>query len=198
MIGPTIILGLLSWSLTSARPPQDEAPRAVDVGTDGLRPLPRAQGLPDPVPKVVDPVGIRISDIRVDDEVVPVGVEADGSFEVPAVNEVGWYRFGSNAGDPGSTVLAAHISYDGVDGVFRHLSSVSPGARVEIEMADGAVVEYRVVEMAEYDKAELPVDDLFSEFGDDRLVLITCGGTFNPSLRSYDSNVVVHAVPIAG
>jgi hypothetical protein len=27
-----------------------------------------------------------------------------------------------------------------------------------------------------------------------QLRLITCGGTFNPALRSYESNVVVYAV----
>lgn len=169
-----------------------------EVVTDGLRPLPRARGLPDPVAEAVGPVGIRIADIGVDGDVVPVGVEADGSLEVPEVSEVGWYRFGSNAGDPGSTVVAAHIAYDGVDGIFRHLSSVSPGAKVELDMADGAVVEYRVTEVVQYDKTDLPVADLFSESGGDRLVLITCGGTFNPRLRSYDSNVVVHAVPTTG
>lgn len=176
----------------------DGAPASTDrLETDGLRPLPPAQGLPDRVANVPGPTSLRIADIRVDGDVVPVGVEADGSLEIPRAREVGWYRFGSNAGEPGSTVLAAHISYDGVDGVFRHLSSVSPGAAVELEVADGAVIDYRVVDVVEYGKAELPVDELFSESGSDRLVLITCGGTFNPRLRTYDSNVVVHAVPAA-
>lgn len=227
VVGPMLILALFALSAASAPQTPEGSPAAVEAGgptdsdddasdvivdevgdgtgaastavaTNGLRPLPRAQGLPDQVAEVAGPVRIRIADVRVDGDVVPVGVQDDGSLEVPAAHEVGWYRFGPNAGEPGSTVLAAHISYDGVDGVFRRLSSVSLGAVAQIEMADGAVVEYRVVDVVEYGKAELPVDDLFSESGDDRLVLITCGGTFNPHLRSYDSNVVVHAVPVTG
>ncbi len=227
VVGPVIILALFAWAAASAPTApavsstvvatesstggEDDASGSVPgatidrariaagpAATTGLRPLPRAQGLPEQVADPGGPVSIRIADIGVDGNVVPVGVEADGSYEVPAAREVGWYRFGSNAGEPGSTVLAAHISYDGVDGVFRHLSSVSPGAAVEIGAADGSTIEYRVVDIIEYGKAELPVDELFSESGDDRLVLITCGGTFNPRLRSYDSNVVVHAVPITG
>lgn len=196
LVGATVVLVFGAWVATTRPLAPSISSVAVESAEPGLRPLPRAQGVPGPASKLPGPVGIRIADIRVDHGVVPVGVETDGSLEVPAVGEVGWYRFGSNAGEPGSTVLAAHVAFDGVDGVFRHLSSVSAGAEIELDLADGGVARYRVVEMAEYGKAELPVDALFAESGDDRLVLITCGGSFNPQLRSYDANVVVHAVPI--
>jgi len=32
--------------------------------------------------------------------------------------------------------------------------------------------------------------------GDAPLVLITCGGSFNPQIRHYRDNIVVYAVPI--
>ncbi len=220
IVGPLVILGLFAWSAAGRQSPSGDSEPAVpaaaaavaqetaggngsdtigsevtegDTGTDRIRRLPQAQGLPEREPDASAPIGIRIADIGIDGDVVPVGVESDGAFEVPAVHQVGWYRFGSSAGQAGSTVLAAHISYDGIDGVFRHLESVTVGAAVDVDMADGSVERYEVVDVVEYHKSDLPVEDLFAESGSDRMVLITCGGTFNPRLRSYDSNVVAYA-----
>ena len=36
---------------------------------------------------------------------------------------------------------------------------------------------------------------VFARDGDSRLVLVTCGGRFDPARRSYDDNIVVRAVP---
>lgn len=123
-----------------------------------------------------------------------VGVEPNGEMEIPAAERVGWYRFGAGPGEQGSTVLAAHIAYGGVDGVFRSLDRVAPGEEVVVGSDDGSSRAYRVTEVVTYAKDALPAD-VFSADGDERLVLITCGGTFNPQLRSYESNVVAYAVP---
>jgi hypothetical protein len=40
------------------------------------------------------------------------------------------------------------------------------------------------------------LDRIFAKDGDPVLTLITCGGDFNRSLRSYEDNVVTYAVPI--
>ena len=47
-----------------------------------------------------------------------------------------------------------------------------------------------------YLKNELPFDTIFSREGNPVLTLVTCGGGFSQSSRSYDSNVVVYAVPV--
>lgn len=126
--------------------------------------------------------------------VEPVGVEPDGEMEIPPADRVGWYRFGAAPGEPGSAVLAAHVAFDGVDGVFRHLDRLAPGDEVVVAFDDGADERYRVTELVTFDKQALP-DDLFSRQVPERLVLITCGGEFNPSLRSYERNVVAFATP---
>jgi hypothetical protein len=41
----------------------------------------------------------------------------------------------------------------------------------------------------------VPLDALFQRTGPPRLVLLTCGGEFQPELRSYADNVVVVAEP---
>lgn len=145
------------------------------------------------------PVSLEIEDIDVTDAVVvPVGVNLDDStLEVPPADQVGWYRFGSAPGQPGSAVLAAHIAYDGVDGVFRRLEEVDVGSTVVVGFDDGTTLRYRIDELRQYDKDALP-DSLWERDGDQRLVLITCGGAFNPDLRSYESNTVAIATPLVG
>lgn len=142
------------------------------------------------------PTSLAILDIGVTDaRVIPVGVNADQSFEVPPADQVGWYRFGPTPGADGSAVLAAHIAFDGVDGVFRHLADTEVGAIVEVGFADGTSQRYRVQEVTEYDKQQLP-QSLWARSGSSQLALITCGGTFNPELRAYESNTVAIAVPL--
>jgi len=91
-------------------------------------------------------------------------------------------------------VLAGHVAFNGRDGAFRSLADVDRGARVEVTFADGSIRAFTVAGVDRYLKDRLPAD-LFRTQGDPTLTLITCGGTFQPSLRSYDSNIVVTAVP---
>ena len=144
------------------------------------------------------PVGLHLETIGVDNApVIPVGVLDNGEMEIPGATEVGWYRFGPSPGEHGSAVLAAHIAYNGRNGLFRKLDQMQQGDSFEVAYDDGTTSRFEVTEIAQYGKAELPFDRIFAKDGEAGLVLITCGGTFNESLRSYDDNIVVYAVPSA-
>jgi sortase (surface protein transpeptidase) len=144
---------------------------------------------PVPVSLTIDDIGIADAPIRA------VGVEPTGEMEIPGAEEVGWYRFGPRPGEAGSAVLAAHVAYDGDDGVFRHLATLQPGAGLTITSDDGSTEAYEVVRSAQHAKDELPFDELFRRDGPPGVALVTCGGAFDPSLRSFHDNVVVYAVP---
>jgi LPXTG-site transpeptidase (sortase) family protein len=150
------------------------------------------EGLGDPIG--FQPEKISLPSLGVDEaEIVPVGLEDNGELEVPGANGVGWYQFGAGIeGGRGSTVLATHIAYNGRDRVFRDLADTNIGEQIVVER-DGQDVVYLADSVTQYGKWDLPSDDLLSENSEERLVLITCGGSFNPSLRSYDDNVVVVA-----
>ena len=47
-----------------------------------------------------------------------------------------------------------------------------------------------------YGKLMLPRERIWRNTGPEELVLITCGGEFNPEIRSFKSNIVVYAVPV--
>jgi LPXTG-site transpeptidase (sortase) family protein len=136
-----------------------------------------------------DAIGVGVA------PVVDVGVEVDGEMEIPGATEVGWYRYGPVPGAEGSAVLAAHISWNGRDGVFRRLARAEPGQRFTVSFDDGAIAEYEVVAIRQYPKDQLP-DELFAATGEPQVVLVTCGGSFNRSLNSYDDNIVAYAVPV--
>ncbi|MDH5371739.1 MAG: class F sortase [Acidimicrobiia bacterium] len=144
------------------------------------------------------PVTLRIPAIGVEAPVKPAGVEADGEMEVPGnVTEVGWYKYGSAPGESGSAVLAAHVDLAGSGpGVFFDLRLVEPGDIILVDLDDDTTLTYRAEARTVYDKDDLPTEAIFSRQGPPILTLVTCGGGFNRSLRSYDSNVVVYAVPL--
>jgi hypothetical protein len=155
----------------------------------------RVSALPGVAP-VVAPVELWIGDITLWAPVVPVGFQPDGELQIPDETHVGWYRYGSSPGAAGSTVLAAHVSWNHTIGPFFKLGQLEPGALVKVKLADGTIRRYQVVERAQYGKHELPLDRIWTREGAETLVLMTCGGDFNRQIRHYTDNIVIYAVPI--
>ena len=167
------------------------ADRTRPVGSALLQPT-EAESEPVPVRLSVPSLGISRA------EIIDVGVEPNGEMEIPGATEVGWYRFGAVPGSTGSAVLAAHIAFNGVDGVFRRLSDIDVGETFSIEFDDGSVREFRVTETGQYGKAQIPFDRMFTRSGAPEVALVTCGGDFNRSLNSYSDNVIAFAIPLDG
>ena len=171
----------------------------VDPRVTTTTSLPAAPRPPVPAAAVVvpPPRQLRVESLGIDDPVVTVGLEDDGTLEVPAPTEVGWYRGSAVPGAPtGSAVLTAHVDYDGVPGVFLELGRLEVGAVVVTVDASGVERRYTVTERFQVAKGELPVDELFRRDGAPVLTLITCGGSFEERTRHYRDNIVVRAVPV--
>lgn len=169
-----------------------EGTRASPLWETDTSPLPR----PAPAPP---PVRLRIEEIGVDAPVVAYGVDADtGQMEVPDnVQEVAWYEHGPVPGEPGSSVLAAHVDLAGQGpGVFYRLADLDPGDVVAVDFEDGTRFTFIVAARVIYAKDQLPLDVVFAKQGPAVLTLITCGGDFDSSRSRYDSNVVVYARPV--
>lgn len=176
----------------------------ADSGGPGAALSPLAQQLGPRQSAVVEvvaprprPVGLQMQSIDVARfPVRAVGLEPDGQMEIPDETEIGWYQYGATAGQPGATVLAAHVSWNRTSGPFAQLGRVEPGERIEVTLDDGSIRHYEVTERAVYGKLELPRERLWRTTGDETLVLITCGGDYNPDIRRYRENIVVYAVPV--
>ncbi|MFP3883409.1 MAG: class F sortase [Actinomycetota bacterium] len=144
------------------------------------------------------PQRLRIDVLDIDAPVGEYGVAPSGQMDVPDnITEVGWYKYGPSPGEPGSAVLAAHVDLRGPGrGLFYELDELEIDDEVVVGYSDGESRVFRVVARSTYLKPELPLDAIFSREGDPVLTLVTCGGGFSESRGSYDSNVVVYAVPI--
>jgi hypothetical protein len=92
-------------------------------------------------------------------------------------------------------IVAGHVDsrLAGI-GMMAVLPQLTVGEPVLLRGADGRAVRYRVVARREFGKAALPADT-FARTGSPRLVLITCGGRFDPTVGSYEDNIVVYADP---
>lgn len=182
----------------SAAPPPAGAPGQDDAS--GIAPPPLqtygAKLSEQRVAAVRAPTHLRVLDIGVDGDVGAIGVGPDGQLAVPAAAAgLSWYRYGPSPGDPGSAVVAGHVDYNGAAGVFWRLDELHTGSHLEVGYDDGSSRGFTVTARTQYPKSALPLAEVFATAGQPRLVLITCGGSFDHSRKSYRDNIVVTAVP---
>ena len=144
---------------------------------------------------VARPVYLSIPAIDVHTRLIRLGLTAQHTLQVPASTAVaGWYTGSPRPGQTGSAIIAGHIdSYRG-PGVFFRLRLLRPGDRIYIRRADGTLAVFRVYAGHMYAKDRFPTRQVYGPAPDPELRLITCGGTFDPAIGSYLSNVVVYAV----
>lgn len=144
------------------------------------------------------PARLRLPRLGIDAPVVAVTVDPDGLLAVPEdPRRLGWWRGGATPGDPhGSIVIDGHVdsATSGPGALFR-LGDSRPGDDVVLTDNLGHTTTYAVVGLRRYPKATLPVADVFARDVEPRLVLVTCGGAFDPASRHYADNVVAYAVP---
>jgi hypothetical protein len=77
----------------------------------------------------------------VDAEVMGLGLEDDGTLEVPEDPDVtGWFTEGPEPGEPGEAVIAGHLdSYTG-PAVFHRLRDLERGDEITIHGDDGTFI----------------------------------------------------------
>jgi len=208
---PPVPIATIADSARNQRLGGDTVEETAASATDGaavddaieLSPLaellgPRYSTVPEEIEPRPRPVGVRSDAINIGRfPVRAVGLEDDGQLEVPDETEIGWYQYGATAGRPGATVLAAHVSWNNTTGPFFRLGTMEPGDRITVTLDDASERDYEVVERTMYDKDALPRNRIWRNTGPETLVLITCGGDFNPDIRRYRQNIVVYAVPVA-
>jgi hypothetical protein len=150
-----------------------------------------------PVAAIAAPTRLRIHAIAVDAPVVPVGVAAGGTLNIPAdPSVIGWWAGGGSPGQPtGTTVLVGHVDNAATGpGALFHLRDMRPGETITLQTG-GRTYQYVVRAMRAYAKAGLPAA-IFSQQVAARLAIVTCGGPFNPATRHYLDNIIAYAVPV--
>ena len=189
--------------VSHAAPPAGRSAVAAATTTTGARPTRATEVRNFPVGSwrrlpLSAPVRLEIPAIGVTSSLVRLGLNADGTMQVPGDFQVAeWFTGAPQPGQLGPAVIAGHVDSRTGPAVFYRLRDLRPGDEVRVVRADHRVVRFRVDSLASYPKQALPDDAVYGATTTPALRLITCAGTFDRSRRSYRDNLVVSATRVA-
>ncbi|MCZ3386284.1 MAG: class F sortase [Actinomycetia bacterium] len=178
-------------SLTTTQPSSDPSSKAT------TSPKPGASSSKAGVAR---PVAIQIPSIDVSSPLTVIGLQADGSLEVPQpgpdYDKAAWFGDSPAPGEIGPAVIEGHV--DGpVNGpsVFYRLGELQPRDRLSVTRRDGTTIRFEVYAVRLFAKSRFPTLKVYGNTAEPELRLITCGGPFDPNRdeSGYTDNVVVFA-----
>ncbi len=176
------------------------AATAASIATEpGLRTAtaaPEAAQLarPNAVPLATSGMRIRVPSIGVDAKVLNLGLNPDGTLQVPTdAADAGWWSGGAAPGRPGPAVIVGHVNWDGRSGVFASLEKLRPGAAILVSHPDGTTDRFLITRTAIYPKTAFPTQLVYGPRPAPVLRLITCIGRFDAATGHYADNLVVFA-----
>ncbi|MCZ9635050.1 class F sortase [Rhodococcus sp. BH5] len=189
------IIAALTYASGEGGPP----PAFVDSAT-GVQ-----DSLPEPVFAAVPPefgagMTMRIGDA--DGPVDPVNLVGGTTLLPPSdISRLGWYAASPLPGvdGAGSTVITGHVN-DAVqgEGYAARFVRLSVGDTVTVSV-DGEPHVYRVSQAPTMTPKGGQLPDVVNDtVGENRLVLITCGGEYVGGATGYADNIIVVAEPVAG
>jgi len=142
------------------------------------------------------PVRVRIPAIGVNAPVMEVGLNADGSVQVPplsAHNLTGWYKYGPTPGQRGASVILGHVDSAAGLSVFFRLKNLHKGEKVYVTLTDGKTAVFVIDGLQRTAKTTFPTDAVYGKLSYPGLRLITCGGSFDQATGHYADNIIVYA-----
>ena len=144
------------------------------------------------IPPGTPPLRLRIPAIAVDAPLVPLGLNDDGTLEVPRYEDAGWYTGGSRPGEIGPSVIAAHVDSTTGPAVFYRLHDLEPGDEVFVDYPD-VTVGFVVRDARSVTKTRFPTQQVYGATPAPELRLLTCAGDFDRKGRTYTANLIVWA-----
>lgn len=211
-------LALISWALTHQLSPPEApfasvAQPAQHLATGGHGPEAPARGRPalaGTAAKHARPAGLSwsrparvvIPSIGVDSQLQELGVNPDGTLQVPTgprYNEAGWFTGSPTPGQVGPAVIVGHVdARGGTPSVFFKLGALKPGDHVQVTRSDQRTVTFTVYRVERYAKDQFPTGAVYGNTAGPELRLITCGGPVDPASGRYLDNTVAYARLAAG
>ena len=203
-----LIGGLLAGSSPSPAAPVQHAPSVAVSATPVSFAYSLFRDRPSPARTVASaapttaslPRGWRlvIARIGVDALIEPVGLDRQHAMAAPGgLDDVGWYDRGPSPGQKGDAVIDGHYGLPWAPAVFRKLGTLRPGDVLLVIWPDGRRLQFRVETVASVSAGSPPPSGLFAHTGPARLSLITCGGEWVQSQRTYNERLIVTAVLVA-
>lgn len=143
------------------------------------------------------PEKIKIDQLGIVLDVVPVGVDEKGYLETPEKwNEAGWFKNGAKPSEVGNLLINAHYDDNyGRPAAFWQLKNVKLGDTVSVLDSYGRYYNYEVSNVYYVDINDPERSKVFEPYEKDKSVmtLITCGGVWVAGERTYSKRLVVNA-----
>lgn len=139
------------------------------------------------------PVRVRIPAIGVSSALMRLGLDSDGTLEVPpGAYPAGWYTGAPTPGELGPAIIAGHVNWNEDAGVFEHLNDLRPGDRVVVSRSNGSAAVFRVSRVERFAKSAFPSRAVYGNIDHAGLRLITCSG-LDEQTDLYEDNTVAFA-----
>lgn len=143
------------------------------------------------------PIRLQIPAIKVDSTLNKIGLDSTGEISTPPLakdSHAYWLTASPTPGQLGPSTIIGHVDSAAYGpGVFFRLGALRQRDTIQVSRADGTVAVFEVERVVEYKKNDFPTQAVYGNTDNAALRLITCGGLFNPSQHSYESNIVAYA-----
>jgi len=192
LLGLALISAAIAWLATPRT--GGGAPGRPAVPLAGGTPVATVRPAAPPRRRAALPVRLEIAAIGVRAPVIRLGLNRDGSLEVPTrFDETGWWAGGARPGELGPAVIAGHVDSRTGPAVFFRLGRLRPRDAIVVVRRDGSRVRFLVQRTARYRKAAFPTAAVYGPTRTPALRLITCSGAFDSASGHYVDNTVVYA-----
>jgi LPXTG-site transpeptidase (sortase) family protein len=158
------------------------------------------QGPPPPAP-----TRMVIPSLYIDAPVIEKGLTTGGQPDVPErPDQIAWYpTFSAAPGQSNNAVFAGHVDWQTregapIPGVFYRLREMKTGDLIEVTLADGKKLQYRVRANVAALYNDPQIAQVMQPTGKDVITIITCGGAWEksrsaPNGGNYTHRVIVRA-----
>ncbi|MFI1013310.1 class F sortase [Streptomyces sp. NPDC020965] len=146
-------------------------------------------------PAAAAPVEVSIPSISVTSALMRLGLNPDGTVEVPPPEKgmtAGWYTGAAVPGEPGPSVIIGHNDTKFGRAVFHDLKKIGKGADITVRNDKGAIARFTVTGTETVSKKAFPTQRVYGPTNGRELRLITCDGEFDAAGHPVD-NLIVYA-----
>lgn len=222
----TILGAALLWGVTGAAPRGGEATSATGATPTAAAGAasggPTTTSSPAATPttsrstcRAGVPTRLIYSALRVDAPFERIGLDRsqppDDSGRYPLGNprdrtKAGWYEKGPRPGSGSGTVLTNGHTYRNGSAIFTEdfAKRVAPGQVIRVVVDNGDRCTYVVRRVwrevdAKHEYPRIVAEQRLYDFtGPERLLLVTCGGSWNAAAQNYEEISIVLATPVSG
>ncbi|MFD9870832.1 class F sortase [Streptomyces niveus] len=189
-----LVVPALAALLSGCAPGPDATAPVPAPGTDTSQPTTVPESAEEPTAQAA-PTEVSIPSIGIRSSLMELGLNADGTVEVPPAEKgmtAGWYTGGAVPGEVGAAVIIGHNNTRFGKAVFHDLKEIDKGAAITVSRRGGEPARFTVTGTETVSKDSFPTEKVYGRTENRALRLITCDGEFDAEGHPVN-NLIVYA-----